>query len=103
MIRKRSSPMVSADQIRAARGLLGWSQTALARAASLSEPTIKRYETARGARVSAAAVEKMVTALEVAGIIFIAENGGGAGVRSKKAKLDPDTISAEDLNASNDE
>jgi hypothetical protein len=74
----------------------------LARAASLSEPTIKRYETARGARVSAGAVAKMVTALEAAGVVFIAANGGGPGVRLGKSSAG-ETIPVEDLNASNDE
>jgi hypothetical protein len=69
---------------RGARGLLGWSQTALANAAGLSEPTIKRFETCRGARVSEDAVAKIVAALESAGVEFIAENGGGAGVRLRK-------------------
>jgi transcriptional regulator with XRE-family HTH domain len=95
--------MTTPAQIRAARGLLGWSQATLAKAASLSEPTIKQYETARGASVSAAAERKMVTALEVAGVIFIPKNGGGAGVRLKEPRLNPDMIAAEDLNASNDE
>ena len=76
--------MASIAQIRGARGLLGWSQTALANAAALSEPTIKRFETGRGARVSPDAVAKMVAALESAGVEFIAENGGGAGVRLRK-------------------
>ena len=78
--------MVSIAQVRGARGLLGWSQTALASAAGLSEPTIKRYETARGARVSEDAVAKMVAALEAAGVIFVEENGEGPGVRLRKAK-----------------
>jgi transcriptional regulator with XRE-family HTH domain len=68
-------------QIRGARGLLGWSQTDLAAAASLSEPTIKRFETGRGANVSAAAVAKMVAALEAAGVEFT--NGQRPGVRLK--------------------
>jgi len=102
MIRKWSSPMMSVAQIRAARGLLGWSQTVLAIAAGLSVPTIKRYETGRGANVSDAAVAKLVAALEAAGVEFIAENGGGPGVRLKKPKLDPNTIAGGDLNSSND-
>ena len=40
-------------------------------------------------------------ALETAGVEFIAENGGGAGVRLKKPA--PAAIPAEDLNASNDQ
>jgi transcriptional regulator with XRE-family HTH domain len=77
--------MSSIAQIRGARGLLGWSQTQLASAAKLSEPTIKRFETGRGAKVSEVAVGKMRAALEAAGVEFIAENGGGAGVRLRKA------------------
>jgi transcriptional regulator with XRE-family HTH domain len=77
--------MASIAQIRGARGLLGWSQTALANAAGLSEPTIKRFET-DGARVSADAVAKIVVALESAGVIFVEENGEGPGVRLRKTK-----------------
>ena len=47
----------------------------------MSLPTVKRYETGVGARVSENAVEKLRTALEMAGVEFIPENGGGAGVR----------------------
>jgi transcriptional regulator with XRE-family HTH domain len=36
--------MISIEQIRAARALLGWSQTQLAEAAARSLPTIKRLE-----------------------------------------------------------
>jgi transcriptional regulator with XRE-family HTH domain len=75
--------MVTIAQVRGARGLLGWSQTALADAAGLSEPTIKRYETA-GAKVSPEAVSKIVDALKAAGIEFT--NGGRRGVRLRKAK-----------------
>lgn len=71
-------------QIRAARGLIGWSQTQLGDAAGLSLPTVKRYETQNGPKVSGDAVAKMRAALETAGVEFIPENGGGAGVRLKK-------------------
>jgi transcriptional regulator with XRE-family HTH domain len=82
MIRKRSSTKVtSIAQIRGARGLLGWSQTELAKAAGLSEPTIKRFETGHGAKVSEAAVAKMVAALEAAGVEFT--NGARPGIRMK--------------------
>lgn len=72
---------VTAPQIRAARGLLNWSQTDLARAAGLSRPTIDRSERAT---VSAEAVAAIRHALEAAGVEFIAENGGGAGVRLRR-------------------
>ena len=78
--------MISIEQIRAARGLLGWSQTELAAAAGLSLPTIKRLERVEGdgPAVSADARKSVQSALEKAGVEFIPENGGGAGVRMKR-------------------
>jgi len=73
--------LITVEQIRAARGLLGWSQTQLAEKAGLSLPTVKRLETGNGPRVSNEAREKIALALESAGITFIEENGGGHGVR----------------------
>jgi transcriptional regulator with XRE-family HTH domain len=73
--------MSSIAQIRGARGLLGWSQLELAKAAGLSEPTVKRFETAQ-TNVSEAAVAKMVFALEAAGVEFT--NGDQPGVRLRK-------------------
>lgn len=81
--------MISVEQIRAARGLLGWSQTKLAEAARKSLPTIKRLERGDGGGplVSDDVREAVQAALETAGVEFIPENGGGAGVRmAKKAK-----------------
>lgn len=86
MIQKGSTEIliVTAGQLRAARGLIGWSQTDLARRAGLSLPTVKRVETDLGIRVSNDARTKLRQALEAAGIEFIDENGGGAGVRLRK-------------------
>jgi transcriptional regulator with XRE-family HTH domain len=80
--------MISIEQIRATRGLLDWSQTQLAKAAERSLPTIKRLERddGEGPSVSDDVREAVQQALEKAGIEFIAENGGGAGVRMKKRK-----------------
>ena len=52
----------------------------------MSLPTVKRYETAAGAKVSDDAVEKLREALELAGVIFVDENGEGPGVRLRKSK-----------------
>ena len=71
--------MPSIPQFRAARGLLGWSQTDLAKKAGLSLPTVKRFETAAGARVSADAAAAMRQAIERAGVEFT--NGTWPGVR----------------------
>ena len=75
--------MVTVEQLRAARGLLGWSQSELAARAGLSLPTVKRLEAGFGPRVSNEARGKMRQAIEAAGIEFIDENGGGSGVRFK--------------------
>jgi transcriptional regulator with XRE-family HTH domain len=81
--------MILIEQIRAARSLLGWSQTELAGHAGLSLPTIKRVERENGdgPNVSHEAREKLRRALEKGGVEFIAENGGGAGVRLRKRSV----------------
>jgi transcriptional regulator with XRE-family HTH domain len=76
---------VSIRQIKAARALLAWSQEQLAEAADVSLPTIKRLEAndgPLGGRSGTGA--KIQAALEAAGVDFIDENGGGAGVRLRK-------------------
>jgi transcriptional regulator with XRE-family HTH domain len=78
---------ISAEQLRAARALLGWSQTQLAEKAGLSLPTVKRVEIERGPRVSDAARLALRVALESGGVEFISENGGGPGVRLRKRQL----------------
>ena len=70
-------------QIRAARALLAWSQDKLAAACALPKRTIARLEVGatRPQRRTVAAIR---AALETAGVEFIPENGGGAGVRLAK-------------------
>ncbi|MFY9840035.1 MAG: helix-turn-helix domain-containing protein [Xanthobacteraceae bacterium] len=66
----------------AARALLGWSQSDLARYSGISEPTIARLESAEGQLGGRGeTVKKIRVALERSGIEFIDENGGGPGVR----------------------
>ncbi|MGA7972781.1 MAG: helix-turn-helix transcriptional regulator [Pseudolabrys sp.] len=80
-----SIPKVSIRQIKAARALLAWSQDRLAEAAGVSVPTIKRLEAQDGPLGGRSDTEfKIRTALESAGVEFIDENGGGAGVRLRK-------------------
>jgi transcriptional regulator with XRE-family HTH domain len=76
--------MLTVEQLRAARGLLGWSQSKLAARAGISLPTVKRVETELGPRVSDETRNKLQRALESAGVEFIRENGGGPGVRLRK-------------------
>lgn len=76
---------LSSAQIRAARALLRWSAADLAREAALGANTIRRAEVAEGKTSLTKANEIAVRrAFELAGVEFIEENGGGAGVRLKK-------------------
>ncbi len=68
----------------AARGSVGWSQSALAKASGLALSTIKRMEGDRGPlRSSVENVLKVQRALEDAGVIFIDADEEGPGVRLK--------------------
>jgi transcriptional regulator with XRE-family HTH domain len=77
--------MLSSDQIRGARAILRLSQADLAKAANLSLETVKRLEAMRGElKVRLDTLTRIKEALERAGVEFIPENGGGAGVRLAK-------------------
>jgi predicted transcriptional regulator len=77
--------MLSSDQIRGARAILRLSQADLAKAASVSLETIKRLEAMDGElKVRLDTLTRIKEALERAGVEFIPENGGGAGVRLAK-------------------
>lgn len=75
--------MITPEQVRAARALLGLSQEDVAAKIGASTKTIRRAETKENA-VSASAIAAIRSALEDSGVEFIEENGGGAGVRWKK-------------------
>jgi len=79
--------LLTSEQIRAARALLRWEQRDLAEASGVSLPSIKRLETQPG-RLAAQqrTIDAIVDALEAAGVQFIPQNGGGAGVRLKRPK-----------------
>lgn len=76
--------MIKPAQIRAARSMLELSQPDLAASAGVSVSTLKRAEGKIQPPASQDAVTAIRKALEAAGVDFIAENGGGAGVRLKK-------------------
>ena len=76
--------VITREQIRAARGLLGWSQTQLAKRAGMSLPTVKRMETGTGPKVSEEARARIRDALERGGVRFIAEGEEGPGVRLRR-------------------
>jgi hypothetical protein len=73
--------------VRAARALLRWEQRDLEHASSVSLPTIKRLESTPGVmRAHRSTLTALKSALEVAGVEFIDENGGGAGVRLREKR-----------------
>ncbi|HUZ91126.1 MAG TPA: helix-turn-helix transcriptional regulator [Methylocella sp.] len=71
-----------AVQCKMARVALGFGVRELAERAKVSPDTVARLE--RGQELKARTVEAIRAALESAGVEFIAENGGGAGVRLRK-------------------
>lgn len=77
--------MTTPDQLRAARALLGLSQSQVADMTGRTTKTIRRAETDQSG-VADETLAALRNALENAGVEFIAENGGGAGVRLKKGK-----------------
>jgi hypothetical protein len=83
--------LLSSELIRAARALLRWDQRRLADTSSVSLPTIKRLEAKPGILVAhALTLAALTRVLEDAGIEFIPENGGGAGVRLKSRQPSPE-------------
>lgn len=71
-------------QCRSGRALLDLTQPDLARLARVGLSTVVDYERVRR-KVSSDAIVALENALVRAGIEFIEENGGGPGVRLKKA------------------
>lgn len=71
-----------AVQCRMARAALGWGVRDLAKQAGVSVDTVTRLE--KGDALLPRTVEAIKRALEEAGVIFVAENGEGPGVRLRK-------------------
>lgn len=76
--------ILDAAQCRMARAALGLGVRDLAAAAEVSPTTITRLE--RGEALFPRTVQSIRAALEAAGVEFIAENGGGPGVRLKRSE-----------------
>ena len=77
--------MMTPAQCRAARALLNWSQAQLADAARVGVVTVRQFEGEKAVPRNAT-LEVLSRALETAGVEFIPENGGGAGVRLRAAE-----------------
>ena len=82
----KPAPLTPA-QIRAARALLRWRAEDLAAHSAVGVATVRRAELAEDETVMTAANNAAIRrALEDAGVLFIAENGGGAGVRLREPR-----------------
>ena len=75
--------MLTPIQCRMARAALLLGVRDLADKSGVSAMTVTRFENGRSAG-SAETQDALKTALEAAGVEFIAENGGGPGVRLRK-------------------
>jgi len=71
--------MITSEQVRMARAALKWSVAELSRQAGVAAKTVIRYE--NGGNATTDSVMKMKVALEHAGVVWVPENGGAAGVR----------------------
>ena len=79
--------MLTSEMVRAARALVRWEQKDLAEASGVSLPTIKRLEAKPGdLGAHGPTIAAISRALESAGLEFIPENGGGAGIRFRDRK-----------------
>ncbi len=77
--------MIRRQQITAARGLVGWSKSALADASGVSERTIARFESGEG-DITVSKLDRLEAALIDSGIIFI--DGGVVSERLKRGARD---------------
>ena len=75
--------MIIAEQCRAARGLLDWSQAELADKAGVGIVTVRQFEAGLH-EPRRATLDVVKRAFEAAGVEFIDQNGGGPGLRLKK-------------------
>lgn len=74
---------ISAAQSRAARGLVGWSQSDLCKAAGVGRATLANFEAGNSTPYERT-LRDIRAALETAGVMFIDQNGNGPGVRLRE-------------------
>jgi hypothetical protein len=73
---------LTAAQCRAGRALIDWTQAQLSQSAAIDIQTITDFEK-RFRAADETTRRRLRATLEAAGVVFISENGGGAGVRLK--------------------
>ncbi|RJG52905.1 XRE family transcriptional regulator [Sphingobium terrigena] len=93
--------MITSQQMRAARALLGIDQKELAALAGVSVPTIQRMEASDGqVRCVVDTLVRVISALEQGGVELIGDDapsqGRGRGVRLKQVASSATTIEMDD-------
>ena len=83
--------ILTAAQCRAARALIEWSAEQLAEVSAVDLRTIADFER-RFRRPATETLRQLRKSLEDGGVQFIAENGGGAGVRLKFSRREVGAI-----------
>ena len=80
-----SEKVLSPAQCRAARAMLEWSREDLALRSGVSRPTLADFETDKRKPYDRTLAD-VQRCFESAGLEFIPENGGGAGIRFRERK-----------------
>ena len=76
---------ISPAQCRAARALLDWTREQLATASAVSKMTLADFETGKRQPYDRTLAD-IIRAFEAAGLEFIPQNGGGAGIRFRERR-----------------
>jgi transcriptional regulator with XRE-family HTH domain len=71
---------ITVDQIKKARKLLGWSQFRLAVRSTVDVTRINHFERGK-CMLTHSQLDRITGSLESSGVEFVADNGGGVGVR----------------------
>jgi transcriptional regulator with XRE-family HTH domain len=79
----QSAAVLTVEQIRMAKAALGWSNPMIAEKTGLHRNTLNRAENGEAKRST---LELLRHVFEAAGLEFIPENGGGAGIRFRERK-----------------
>jgi hypothetical protein len=78
---------LTAAQCRAGRALIEWTQAQLSQSAAIDLQTIADFEK-RFRAPDETTRRRLRATLEAAGVVFVAENGGGAGARLKFSRIE---------------
>src|SRR5262249_39649711 len=85
---REKKAILTPEQCRGARGMLGWSRDELAEKADVGVATLAEFEAGRRVPYDRT-LRDVRRALEEGGIEILDENGGGQGLRFRRPEADP--------------